>query len=226
MNTEIHIYNLLQEIGRVEVPGFGVFTLEKKSAQYNEEQSTLLPPAQEIFFENQPSVFNPELSRYIVEKTSENLFEVQSKIKDEISSWKEILQNDGKLVLEDLGEFVLTNDVIQFKAQKDFTKTPNYFGLEAIPVEEISIKPTNNEEHQYVFNRSLLWSFLFILPVGGMLFLAFSHQNEIFGKPSTLTVKKAISKKEKSLPTITKDSLLVVKKDSLLKTKSKNHEKK
>jgi len=221
MNAGLHIYNLLQQRGRAEVPGFGVFTLEKKSAQYNEEQSALLPPAQEILFENQPGLFSPELSRYIAEKTSENLFEVQTSLRNEISLWKEILQKERKLVLEDLGEFVLANETINFKAQQDYTKTPKYFG-----VEEISIKPTNNEEHQYVFNRSLLWSFLFILPVGGMLFLAFSHQNEIFGKPSTLTVKKAISKKEKSLQTTTKDSLLVVEKDSLLKTKPKNHEKK
>lgn len=225
MNAGLHIYNLLQQRGRAEVPGFGVFTLEKKSAQYNEEQSALLPPAQEILFENQPGLFSPELSRYIAEKTSENLFEVQTSLRNEISLWKEILQKERKLVLEDLGEFVLANETINFKAQQDYTKTPKYFGLEAISLEEIS-QEAAQAEYNYVFNRSLLWSFLFILPVGGMLFLAFSHQNEIFGKPSTLTVKKAISKKEKSLPTITKDSLLVVKKDSLLKTKPKNHEKK
>ena len=225
MNAGLHIYNLLQQKGRAEVPGFGVFTLEKKSAQYDEEQSALLPPAQEILFENQPGLFSPELSRYIAEKTAENLFEVQANLRDEVSSWKEILQKEGKLVLEDLGEFFLVNETINFKAQQDFTKTPKYFGLEAISLEEVS-QETAQAEYQYVFNRSLLWSFLFIIPVGGIVYLACAHQDEIFGKPSVLTVKKAISKKEKSLPIITTDSLLVVKKDSLLKTKPKNHEKK
>lgn len=224
MNAGHHIYNLLQEKGIAEIPGFGVFTLEKKPAQYNEEKSAFFPPAQEIIFEHRPGIFSPELSRFIVEKTSENLFEVQNNLRDEVASWKEKLEEEGKLVLEDLGEFFMVNQVVTFKAQKDFTKTPKYFGLETISLQEVfdeNVQP----EYQYVFNRSLLWSFLFILPVGGILYLAFSRQDELFGKPSKLTVKKAVVKKE-MIDTVKVDSAQITKADSLSKAKSLTHEKK
>ncbi len=39
MNLGLHLYNYLQEKGSAELPGFGVFTLKKKSATLDEQSS-------------------------------------------------------------------------------------------------------------------------------------------------------------------------------------------
>ena len=44
MNLGQYLFGSLQEMGRVELPNFGVFSLQKKSAILNEEDATLLPP--------------------------------------------------------------------------------------------------------------------------------------------------------------------------------------
>ena len=50
MNLGLHLYNYLQEKGSAELPGFGVFTLKKKSATLDEQSSKILPPTYEISF--------------------------------------------------------------------------------------------------------------------------------------------------------------------------------
>ena len=68
MNLGLHLYNYLQEKGSAELPGFGVFTLKKKSAILNEEDATLLPHTYEIFFEKNDSILNSDFAKYISEK--------------------------------------------------------------------------------------------------------------------------------------------------------------
>ena len=50
MNLGLHLYNYLQEKGSAELPGFGVFTLKKKSATLDEQSSKILHPTYEISF--------------------------------------------------------------------------------------------------------------------------------------------------------------------------------
>ena len=86
MNLGQYLFGSLQEKGRVELPNFGVFSLQKKSAILNEEDATLLPPTYEIFFEKNDSILNSDFAKYIYEKSGENLFIVQSELKDQIQS--------------------------------------------------------------------------------------------------------------------------------------------
>jgi hypothetical protein len=60
--------------------------------------------------------------------------------------------------------------------------------LEEISLKEIKenkvISEKKDTEDDYVFNKSILWIFLFIIPVGAIVFLAINYQDKIFGKKS------------------------------------------
>ena len=224
MNLGLHIFNYLQKNGSVELPGFGVFTMQKKSAQIDESSSVLLPPIQEIKFQKNQLVFNSDLSKYIAEKTGENLFVVQTQIKEEVLNWQEELQNNKSLSIDELGEFLIENQEINLISKNDFTKNPSYFGLEKIDLKEIENPKISNTEvedsdNQYVFSKSLLWTFLFIIPVGGIIYLALNYKDKIFGKKSfDMSVKTSTQRIEKdsiNKDSSAKDSLKINSVDSL-----------
>ena len=113
MNLGQHIFNYLQQNGRVELPGFGIFTLEKKSAHLDESSSVLLPPVQEIKFQRNTLVFNSDLSKYVAEATDENLFVVQTKMKEEVLFWHDLLEKNNNLTIEEF-ESTKVDDSIMF----------------------------------------------------------------------------------------------------------------
>ena len=223
MNLGLHLYNYLQEKGSAELPGFGIFTLKKKSATLVEQSSKILPPTYEISFVENRNVFDADFSKYIVKETGENLFIIQSQIKEEVTSLLETLQSEQKITIDEIGEFSLEDNVIELLEKKDYTNTPKFFGLEEISLEQIQNveQPQKVEEsdNQYVFNYSILWIFLFILPVGAIIYLAINYQDQIFGKKSfdDVSVKTSthrIPEKPKVNPTLPKDSLQSSKTDS------------
>lgn len=227
MNLGLHIFNYLQKNGSVELPGFGVFSIQKKSAHLDESSSVLLPPIQEINFKNNYLVFNSDLSKYIADITGENLFVIQTQIKEEVLLWKEELQKNKNLIIDELGEFTLENDEIILSATNDFTNNPSYFGLEKIDLKEIEKSKVNEEEiletdNQYVFNKSVLWTFLLIIPVGGMIYMALNYKDKIFGKKSFDRSAKIstpeIKKDQTKIDSLSKDSIKINSTDSL-KTK-------
>lgn len=224
MNLEQYLFGSLQEKGRVELPNFGVFSLQKKSAILNEEDATLLPPTYEIFFEINDSILNSDFAKYISEKSGENLFIVQSELKDQIQSWKQELAVNKKFLVEELGEFSEENGSLKLLNKSNFVYNSNFFGLEEINLKEIKENKVTadkkDSEDDYVFNKSILWIFLFIIPVGAIVFLAINYQDKIFGKKSfdisveTSThriVEKPVLKKD----TVKADSAKIQKKDSL-----------
>ena len=218
MNLGLHIFNFLQEKGRVELPGFGIFILEKKSAQFDEVTSTLLPPTQEMIFQKNNLVFGADLSRYIAEKTGGNLFEVQTQIKEEVLLWNQHFEENKTLHIDELGDFSEKEGAIFLNS-----KNPSYFGLEEISLKEIETSNLSvaeeDTENQYVFSQSVLWSFLFIIPLGVVLFLALNYQEQIFGKKSfNVSVKTSthrIENRSVKKDSIKKDTAKVQVKDSL-----------
>lgn len=228
MNLGQYLFGSLQEMGRVELPNFGVFSLQKKSAILNEEDATLLPPTYEIFFEKNDSILNSDFAKYISEKSGENLFIVQSELKDQIQSWKQELAENKKFLVEELGEFSEENGSLKLLNKSNFVHNSNFFGLEEISLKEIKENKVTadkkDSEDDYVFSKSILWAFLFIIPVGGILFLAIMYQDKIFGKKSfDMTIKTSTHRIEEK-PLINKDpakidSIKSFKKDSLKTSK-------
>jgi hypothetical protein len=224
MNLGQYLFGYLQEKGSADLPGFGIFSIQKKSATLDEAEAKLLPPSFEVTFVKNSEVFNSDFSKYIAEKTGENLFIVQTEIKETIQSWTQQLQDKKTLSVEAIGDFFEENGEIKLISKNQITENPAFFGLEEISLKEIKenkvISEKKDTEDDYVFNKSILWIFLFIIPVGAIVFLAINYQDKIFGKKSfdisvkTSThriVEKPVLKKD----TVKADSAKIQKKDSL-----------
>lgn len=222
MNLGLHIFNYLQENGRVELPGFGIFTAEKKSAQLDETSAVLSPPVQEIKFQKNFLVFNSDLSKYMAELADENLFVVQTQIKEVVLLWQEELQKNKRLHIEELGDFVQENQEILLISKDNFITNPSYFGLEKIDLNAIvnsAEQEFQDSDNQYVFSQSILWTFLLIIPVGGIIYLAMNYQDQIFGKKSfeQKVTNTALNQSKQPLKSQVKakDSLITPMRDSL-----------
>ena len=224
MNLGQYLFGYLQEKGSAELPGFGIFSIQKKSATLDEAEAKLLPPSFEVTFVKNSEVFNSDFSKYIAEKTGENLFIVQTEIKETIQSWIQQLQDKKTVSVDAIGDFFEENGEIKLISKNQITENPTFFGLEEISLKEIKenkvISEKKDTEDDYVFNKSILWIFLFIIPVGAIVFLAINYQDKIFGKKSfDISVKnsthriveKPILKKD----TVKADSAKIQKKDSL-----------
>ena len=224
MNLGQYLFGYLQEKGSAELPGFGIFSIQKKSATLDEAEAKLLPPSFEVTFVKNSEVFNSFFSKYIAEKTGENLFIVQTEIKETVQSWNQQLQDKKPVSVDTIGDFFEENGEIKLISKNQITENPAFFGLEEISLKEIKenkvISEKKDTEDDYVFNKSILWIFLFIIPVGAIVFLAINYQDKIFGKKSfdisvkTSThriVEKPVLKKD----TVKADSAKIQKKDSL-----------
>ena len=224
MNLGQYLFGYLQEKGSADLPGFGIFSIQKKSATLDEAEAKLLPPSFEVTFVKNSEVFNSDFSKYVAEKTGENLFIVQTEIKETIQSWTQQLQDKKNVSVDAIGDFFEENGEIKLISKNQITENPTFFGLEEISLKEIKenkvISEKKDTEDDYVFNKSILWIFLFIIPVGAIVFLAINYQDKIFGKKSfdisveTSThriVEKPILKKD----TVKADSAKIQKKDSL-----------
>ena len=189
MDLAFYIYSYLQEQKpRVEVPDFGIFRLEKEHAVVDAESSKILPPSEHIYFEDNTTVFDSSLAHYIAEKTGENLFIIQSEIRDTVREWIKLLMLQKKLNLKYLGELSLKEiDII-----REETKIPQsmeFFGLEEVNLSEISPasavkeEPTQKQEttkieiqKQEKSNNSIWWVLLFIIiAIAGLVFLYYNY---------------------------------------------------
>lgn len=224
MNLGQYLFGYLQEKGSAELPGFGIFSIQKKSATLDEAEAKLLPPSFEVTFVKNSEVFNSDFSKYVAEKTGENLFIIQTEIKETIQSWNQKLQDKKTVSVEAIGDFFEENGEIKLISKNQITENPTFFGLEEISLKEIKEKKVISEkkdsEDDYVFNKSILWIFLFIIPVGAIVFLAINYQDKIFGKKSfDISVKtsthRIVKKPILKIDTVKADSAKIQKKDSL-----------
>lgn len=227
MNLAAYISDYLQENGTVELPDFGVFTSQKISAVLDSENHIIIPPKQQISFVENEKVFSNNLSKYIAEKTGENLFLVQSKMKDEVRKWKDEISLRNNISVLGIGDFIKTDNGVKLISNQGFDVNSNYFGLEEINLKKIKQEENLTEvdnENNYVFNNSILWIFLFIFPVGAMLYLALNYSEKFFGKNSfeNISVKTSthrISTKINAIDSTKVNTTTNIKKDSLKSTK-------
>ena len=224
MNLGQYLFGYLQEKGSADLPGFGIFSIQKKSATLDEAEAKLLPPSFEVTFVKNSEVFNSDFSKYVAEKTGENLFIVQTEIKETIQSWNQQLQDKKPVSVDAIGDFFEENGEIKLISKNQITENPTFFGLEEISLKEIKenkvISEKKDTEDDYVFNKSILWIFLFIIPVGAIVFLAINYQDKIFGKKSfDISVKNSthriVEKPVLKKDTVKADSAKIQKKDSL-----------
>ena len=186
MDLAFYIYSYLQEQKPiVEVPDFGIFRLVKEHAVVDAESSKILPPSEHIYFEDNTAVFDSSLAHYIAEKTGENLFIIQSQMREVVREWIKLIMLQKKLKLKYIGELSLKEiDIV-----REETKNPqpmDFFGLEEVNLSTISPAVPKEEpakkqepvktENQKSNNNGIWWILLFIVAaIGALIFLYYNY---------------------------------------------------
>ncbi|HCA09114.1 hypothetical protein [Chryseobacterium sp.] len=188
MNISAYILEYLKQFGTVTVPGFGVFSLKNSKAIINSENGSILPPASEIVFAVDYEIQSDELAAFIAAQKQMSLEASKSDLKIQTDFWKKKLQADQVLDIQNLGFINIEEDHTHFKGKRIESGHPDFYGLEEIRISDINngekINTTVNREKDYRFKKTILWIFLLVIPVLGILYLALTQQELLFGKKS------------------------------------------
>lgn len=228
MNISAYILEYLKQFGTATVPGFGVFSLKNSKAIINSENGSILPPASQIEFTIDYEVKTEDLTAFIAQQKQMSLEASRSDLKIQTDFWKKKLQAEQILEIQNLGTVFIEEGHAHFKGKRIESGGPDFYGLEEIRFSDINngekVNTTVNREKDFKFKKTILWIFLLIIPVLGILYLAFTQQELLFGKKSfnkvsvqTSThriVKDTIKVMVHTPETPVSDSL---KKDSLVK---------
>ena len=130
MKTEHYISQLLYRYQCVTVPGFGAFLTEIQSAQHFDSANTSFPPKKLISFNSNLKNNDGLLANHIAqsEKISyENAIEI---ISNDISSWRNSLHMEGKLILKNIGQLLLNSESnLVFSPSEETNYLKESFGL-------------------------------------------------------------------------------------------------
>ncbi|WP_292009443.1 hypothetical protein [Chryseobacterium sp.] len=223
MNISAYILEYLKRFGTVVVPGFGVFSLESSKAIINSENGSILPPSNQIAFELDYEVQNDDLINYIQSQKNESKESVKNELEIQTDFWKKKLQADQFLEIPRLGLLSITEGESHFKGSRLEAEHPDFYGLEEIKISDIrNADKTDHSEKRdqdYQFNKSILWIFLFLIPVLGIVYLAYTQQEFLFGKKSfdNVSVQTKTHRIQEDTVQPKKDSLKAIAVDSLHK---------
>ncbi|MDR6372779.1 nucleoid DNA-binding protein [Chryseobacterium bernardetii] len=232
MNISAYILEYLKQFGTATVPGFGVFSLKNSKAIINSENGSILPPASQIEFTIDYEVQAEDLTAFIAEQKQMSLEASRSDLKIQTDFWKKKLQAEQVLEIQNLGTVFIEEGHTHFKGKRIESGRPDFYGLEEIRFSDINngekVNASVNREKDFKFKKTILWIFLLIIPVLGILYLAFTQQELLFGKKSFNNVSV-----QTSTHRIVKDTVKVMvhtpetpvsdslKKDSLVKPAGK-----
>lgn len=220
MNISAYILDYLKQFGTVTVPKFGVFSLENSKAVINSENGSILPPSTKIAFRSDYQVLSDGLVQFISSQKAISKEAAENELQIQTDFWKKKLQSEKILEIQNLGTIFIEDGQLHFKGNRLESDFPDFYGLEEIHFSDINngepSKDIENTEKDYQFNKSILWIFLFIVPVLGMLYLAYTQQELIFGKKSfdDVSVQTKTKRIEKKTP-VKIDSAQIKKADSV-----------
>lgn len=191
MNITSLILEFLKKNNQAVVSQFGTFSLKNSRAKIDAETNSILPPEKEIDFSVDYEVQNNELINYIAIEKNISADESSQMLKSETDFWKKTLVEKGELILENIGEFHQTENGIVLNGKRVTQSSPDFYGLEEIHLENLKNSSTTSvQDSDYKLNKSILWGFLFVIPVAGLVFLAFTQRELLFGKKSFNETKK------------------------------------
>lgn len=231
MNISAYILEYLKQFGTVTVPDFGVFSLENSKAIINSENGSILPPASKIVYTPDYRVASDELAAFIAGHKQMTVEASKTDLQIQTDFWKKKLQADQMLEIQGLGTIYIEEGETRFKGNRLQSDHPDFYGLEEIKLSDIHNSESQkavaaNSGKDYRFNKSILWIFLIIIPVLGILYVAYTQQELLFGEKSfgntnpsiqtrTHRIEKDTAKAQKvTPPVIPSDSL---KKDTVAK---------
>lgn len=189
MNISAYILEYLKQFGTVTVPGFGVFSLENSKAIINSENGSILPPASTIVYTPDYEAQSDDLAAFIAGQKQMTLEASKTDLQIQTDFWKKKLQAEQTLEVQGLGTIYIEDGVTHFKGNRLQSDHPDFYGLEEIRFSDMHTGspksvPSSTTEKDYQFNKSILWAFLIILPVLGIIYVAYTQQELLFGKKS------------------------------------------
>lgn len=220
MNISAYILDYLKQFGTVTVPKFGVFSLENSKAVINSENGSILPPSTKIAFHSDYQVLSEDLVQFVSSQKAVSKEAAENELQIQTDFWKKKLQAEQVLEIQDLGTIFIEDGQLHFKGNRLESDHPDFYGLEEIHFSDINQGETfetpKNTEKDYKFNKSILWIFLFIVPVLGLLYLAYTQQELIFGNKSfdSLSAQTKTKRIEKKIP-VKVDSAQIKRADSV-----------
>lgn len=230
MSTASYIAEYLKQHHRVAVPWLGKFYLKNSQAKFDEKAESILPPSKEIEFNVNYEIQDDELCQFLAQEKAIPLADAEKEIENFTNYLKNKLSENQEVDVRDLGKFIPTENKIQFIGNRIESDAPDFYGLEEINLTNLNSGTVGAApQEEYKFQTSVLWIFLLVLPVLGLIFLGFTQRERLFGKKSfdDLSVKtsthriqpdSAKIKKEQEkirLDSLRRDSIV---KDSIAKT--------
>lgn len=203
MNTvSSSILDYLKSYKRAHVAGLGVFSMIHSGAKVVDGSKNILPPATEIGFVYDEATSDQGLKDYVSSQKGLSSRQITTQIED----WKIALINTHQVELPGLGKLTKENDTLQWKGERVESLSPDFFGLEEINLEQLNSK-NSGSEGEYKQNKKILWTFLVAIPIAGILILAYTQRERVFGKKSfDFPVKTSTHRISKAAPVKT-DSL-------------------
>lgn len=130
MKTEQYISQLLYRYQCVTVPGFGAFLTDIQSAQWHEKSNAFYPPKKSISFNSYLKNNDGLLANHMAAAEKTTYENAVLAIENEVTAWKNSLQNNNKIALKNIGELSLnTEGSIVFTPYEQPNYLKDSFGL-------------------------------------------------------------------------------------------------
>lgn len=186
-----YILDFLKEHQEVDVVDFGKFYMKNSGAKVVSENNNILPPAKEIGLNFNTKTLNNGFAEFVASKEGLMYHEAMSVLRKTTDSWISEAQEKGSCKINDLGNLVFTEGEMSFQGERTEDSSPDFFGLEEINLEELKRGEAAEVVEKDSFGKTILWTFLIAVPVAGLVYLAITQKDKIFGKESFTAVKTA-----------------------------------
>lgn len=193
MNIELYIAQLLYRYQCVTVPGFGAFLTEIQSAQWVEESHSFSPPKKSVSFNTNIKTNDGLLANHIANAEKTSYSYAVSAIQHAVMNWKNNLEQNGKITLQDIGSIQLNSEGgLVFKPTEQNSFLTSSFGLSSfispaikreieLHIEAVEEKEVIAFEPEETNGRSYLkYAAIFVLGLGLAGTIAYPlYQNQL-----------------------------------------------
>lgn len=193
MKITAHILDILKRERQVSVPGFGVFSIKNSGAKILEDSGKILPPVAKVDFQIDYENGDKTLLQKIAAEEGFSFETAQAELEKLTEYWKKSLVETHEIEIDNLGKLHQNENGTVFIGNRIDVPAEDFYGLEEINLKELKTSGSSNSASGYHLSTSGLWLFLFILLVLGLLVLAFTQREKLFGKKSfdELQVKRS-----------------------------------
>ncbi|MDL1913598.1 MAG: hypothetical protein FDW93_03630 [Bergeyella sp.] len=180
-NLSLHILNYLRIYKELNFSRWGTFYLKNTGAEVDDEFGHILPPSLCIYFESDFFEKDGGFAGYIssVDHLTKN--EVLNSLHNISGVWKDKLTREGRVSIENVGVLFVDGEGLTFFGERIHDVIPEFFGLEEINLKKIKTengRPIASHQSR-AFNDFILYFFLLIIPLLGILILAYSVKDTL-----------------------------------------------